>query len=91
MAVRQMPLVVEAGDDAAADEAAVRCYRDVLGLPVELALDSEGGARVTIMEAGRAALDRQPGAAADDRRGGGPEAGQASGRTNTVSGRSGSG
>lgn len=57
MAVRQMPLVVEAGDDAAADEAAVRCYRDVLGLPVELALDSEGGARVTIMEAGRATLE----------------------------------
>lgn len=52
-AVRQMRLVVEAEDY---DEA-VRFYRDVLGLAEEFALDGPGGARVTILGAGRATLE----------------------------------
>jgi lactoylglutathione lyase len=51
--VRQLRLVVEASDF---DEA-VTFYRDVLGLPVELDLESEGGAHVMILEAGRATLE----------------------------------
>jgi catechol 2,3-dioxygenase-like lactoylglutathione lyase family enzyme len=51
--VRQLRLVVEASDF---DEA-VAFYRDVLGLPVELDLESEGGAHVMILEAGRATLE----------------------------------
>ena len=51
--VLQMRLVVEADDY---DEA-VRFYRDVLGLPEEAAFESEGGARVTILDAGRATLE----------------------------------
>ena len=51
--VRQLRLVVEADDF----EAAVRFYRDVLGLPEELAVDSEGSARVMILDAGRATLE----------------------------------
>ena len=38
-------------------DAAVRFYRDVLGLPEELVVDSEGGARVVILDAGRATLE----------------------------------
>jgi predicted enzyme related to lactoylglutathione lyase len=53
MSVRQLRIVVETDDY----EQAVRFYRDVLGLPEELALDSDGGARVTILAAGRATLE----------------------------------
>ena len=52
-AVKQLRLVVHADDF---DEA-VAFYRDALGLDEELALDSEGGARVLILEAGRATLE----------------------------------
>lgn len=51
--VRQLRLVVEAADY----EAAVAFYRDVLGLPEEAALEGEGDARVTILDAGRATLE----------------------------------
>jgi predicted enzyme related to lactoylglutathione lyase len=51
--VRQLRLVVEAEDY---DEA-VRFYRDVLGLPVEGAFAADGGAQVTILDAGRATLE----------------------------------
>jgi predicted enzyme related to lactoylglutathione lyase len=51
--VLQMRLVVEAEDY----EAAVRFYRDVLGLPEELAVSGPGGADVTILAAGRATLE----------------------------------
>ena len=53
MGVLQMRLVVEAADY---DEA-VRFYRDVLGAPEELVVDSGDGARVTILDAGRATLE----------------------------------
>jgi predicted enzyme related to lactoylglutathione lyase len=52
-AVRQLRLVVEAEDY----DAAVTFYRDVLGLPVEGMYTSEGGAEVTILDAGRATLE----------------------------------
>ena len=48
-----MRLVVEAADY---DEA-VRFYRDVLGLREELAVAGGDGARVTILDAGRATLE----------------------------------
>lgn len=48
-----MRLVVEADDY---DEA-VRFYRDVLGLAEEEAFEGDGGARVTILQAGRATLE----------------------------------
>jgi predicted enzyme related to lactoylglutathione lyase len=51
--VLQLRLVVEAEDY----DDAVRFYRDVLGLPVEGVFDSDGGARVTILQAGRATLE----------------------------------
>jgi lactoylglutathione lyase len=51
--VMQLRLVVEAADF---DEA-VAFYRDTLGLPVELDLESEGGAHVMVLEAGRATLE----------------------------------
>src|SRR3954471_6738857 len=51
--VRQLRLVVEADDY----EEAVRFYRDVLGLPEEAAFESDGGAHVTILDAGRATLE----------------------------------
>ena len=51
--VRQLRLVVEASDF---DEA-VAFYRDVLGLEVELDLQSAGGAHVVILQAGRATLE----------------------------------
>jgi predicted enzyme related to lactoylglutathione lyase len=51
--VLQMRLVVEAEDY---DEA-VRFYRDVLGLPEELAVAGPDGAQVTILAAGRATLE----------------------------------
>jgi predicted enzyme related to lactoylglutathione lyase len=51
--VIQMRLVVEAADY----EDALRFYRDVLGLPEELAIAGEGDARVAILQAGRATLE----------------------------------
>ena len=51
--VHQLRLVVEVED---LDEA-LAFYRDALGLSEELAVDSEGGARVVILEAGRATLE----------------------------------
>ena len=53
MPVLQMRLVVEADDY---DEA-VRFYRDVLGLTEREAFEGEGGARVAILDAGRATLE----------------------------------
>jgi lactoylglutathione lyase len=50
--VTEMRLVVTASDY----EAALRFYRDVLGLPERAAYSSPGG-RVTILEAGRATLE----------------------------------
>lgn len=52
-AVSQMRLVVEADDY---DEA-VRFFRDVLGLPEEMAVAGPDGAHVTILAAGRATLE----------------------------------
>jgi predicted enzyme related to lactoylglutathione lyase len=52
-AVRQLRLVVAAEDY----DDAVRFYRDVLGLPAEGAFEAEGGAHVTILDAGRATLE----------------------------------
>lgn len=49
----QMRLVVEATDY----EEAVRFFRDVLGLPEELAVSGPDGAEVTILQAGRATLE----------------------------------
>jgi predicted enzyme related to lactoylglutathione lyase len=46
-------LVVEAHDF----EAAVAFYRDVLGMPIEFVVDSEGGASVVALQAGRATLE----------------------------------
>ncbi|MDP9484122.1 MAG: VOC family protein [Chloroflexota bacterium] len=51
--VIQMRLVVEAEDF----EEAVRFYRDVLGLPEQAAFEGADGARVAILEAGRATLE----------------------------------
>ena len=51
--VIQMRLVVEADDY----DDAVRFYRDALGLPEEAAFEGDGGARVAILQAGRATLE----------------------------------
>lgn len=51
--VRQLRLVVEAEDY----DAAVAFYRDVLGMTEEAAFQGDGGARVTILDAGRATLE----------------------------------
>jgi catechol 2,3-dioxygenase-like lactoylglutathione lyase family enzyme len=51
--VLQMRLVVEAPDY----ERAVAFYRDVLGAPEELTVESGDGARVTILDMGRATLE----------------------------------
>lgn len=51
--VIQMRLVVEADDY----DAAVRFYRDALGLPEEAAFEGDGDARVAILQAGRATLE----------------------------------
>jgi lactoylglutathione lyase len=51
--VLQLRLVVEAEDF----EAAVAFYRDVLGMPVEFAIDSGDGASVVALRAGRATLE----------------------------------
>ncbi|MFC0007675.1 VOC family protein [Micromonospora siamensis] len=51
--VRQLRLVVEAEDH----DAAVAFFRDVLGLPEQAAFSGGDGARVVILEAGRATLE----------------------------------
>jgi uncharacterized glyoxalase superfamily protein PhnB len=51
--VLQMRLVVEATDYGQA----VAFYRDVLGSREELVVESEGGAKVTILDVGRATLE----------------------------------
>ncbi|MGW9214589.1 VOC family protein [Embleya sp. NPDC055664] len=51
--VRQLRLVVEAEDF----DAALAFYRDALGLPEEAAYSGDGGARVAILDAGRATLE----------------------------------
>jgi lactoylglutathione lyase len=51
--VLQMRLVVEVPDH----DAAVAFYRDVLGATEELFVDSGSGARVTILDVGRATLE----------------------------------
>jgi lactoylglutathione lyase len=51
--VLQMRLVVEAADY----DDAVAFYGDVLGAPVELAVDGDAGERVTIFDVGRATLE----------------------------------
>jgi lactoylglutathione lyase len=48
-----MRLVVEAEDY----DAAVSFFRDVLGLAEEFSVESEGGSRVTALQAGRATLE----------------------------------
>jgi L-amino acid N-acyltransferase YncA/predicted enzyme related to lactoylglutathione lyase len=53
MSVRELRLVVGAEDYAAA----VRFYRDVLGLAEQVAVSGPGGAEVTILDAGRATLE----------------------------------
>ncbi|WP_082461999.1 VOC family protein [Agromyces sp. Leaf222] len=51
--VRQLRLVVEAEDF----EQALAFYRDVLGMPEQEAYDGDEGARVVILDAGRATLE----------------------------------
>ncbi|WP_406044797.1 VOC family protein [Micromonospora sp. NBC_00898] len=51
--VRQLRLVVEADDY----DAAVAFFRDALGLPEQAAFSGGDGARVVILEAGRATLE----------------------------------
>ena len=51
--VRQLRLVVEAEDF----DAALRFYRDVLGLPERAAFEGDGAARVAILDAGAATLE----------------------------------
>jgi catechol 2,3-dioxygenase-like lactoylglutathione lyase family enzyme len=51
--VRQLRLVVETEDY----DAALTFYRDVLGLVEREVIPSEGDARITILEAGRATLE----------------------------------
>ena len=51
--VLQMRLVVEVPDY----EQAVAFYRDVLGVPEELVVESDEGARLTILDMGRATLE----------------------------------
>ena len=53
MTVLQMRLVVEASDY----DDAVAFYRDVLGAREELVVESDGGAKVTILDVGRATLE----------------------------------
>src|SRR4051795_8220813 len=51
--VRQLRLVVEAEDY----DAALRFFRDALGLPEQAAFAGEGEAQVVILDAGRATLE----------------------------------
>lgn len=52
-AVRQLRLVVHAEDH----DAALRFFRDVLGMPEQESYAGDGGARVAILDAGRATLE----------------------------------
>jgi len=52
--VRQLRLVVRVDGDF---EEALAFYRDALGLPEEDSFEGEGGARVVILDAGRATLE----------------------------------
>ena len=61
MTVRQLRLVVHAEDY---DEA-LRFFRDVLGMPPQEAYSGDGGAEVTILDAGRATLEIANSAQAD--------------------------
>jgi catechol 2,3-dioxygenase-like lactoylglutathione lyase family enzyme len=51
--VRQLRLVVETEDL----DGAVAFYRDTLGLDEELTVESEGGAKVIVLDAGRATIE----------------------------------
>ena len=51
--VRQLRIVVEAEDY----EEALAFFRDALGLPEQEAYEGDGGARVAILDAGRATLE----------------------------------
>jgi catechol 2,3-dioxygenase-like lactoylglutathione lyase family enzyme len=51
--VRQLRLVVETDDL----DAAIAFYRDTLGLDEELTVESEGGAKVVVLDAGRATIE----------------------------------
>ena len=53
MTVRQLRLVVHAADC----DQAVAFFRDALAMPVAESYSSEGGAEVTILDAGRATLE----------------------------------
>ncbi len=53
MSVKQLRLVVHAEDY----EGALRFFRDVLGMPEQEAYAGDGGAEVTILDAGRATLE----------------------------------
>jgi catechol 2,3-dioxygenase-like lactoylglutathione lyase family enzyme len=53
MTVRQLRLVVHAADY----QQAVAFFRDALGMPVAEAYAGDGGAEVTILDAGRATLE----------------------------------
>jgi lactoylglutathione lyase len=61
MSVKQLRLVVHADDY----EEALRFFRDVLGMPEQEAYAGEGGAEVTILDAGRATLELANSAQAD--------------------------
>ena len=61
MTVKQLRLVVHAEDY---DEA-LRFFRDVLGMPEQEAYSGDGGAEVTILDAGRATLEIANSAQAD--------------------------
>ena len=60
-ALRQLRLVVHAEDY----EEALRFFRDVLGMPEQEAYAGDGGAEVTILDAGRATLEIANSAQAD--------------------------
>jgi len=51
--VRQLRLVVETEDL----DSAIAFYRDTLGLNEELTVESEGGAKVIVLDAGRATIE----------------------------------
>ena len=61
MTVKQLRLVVHAEDY----EGALRFFRDVIGMPEEEAYAGDGGAEVTILDAGRATLELADPAHAD--------------------------
>ena len=61
MTVKQLRLVVHAEDY----EEALRFFRDVLGMPEQEAYAGDGGAEVTILDAGRATLEIANSAQAD--------------------------